>query len=309
MPTASLDRRIDAVRRFNRFYTRRIGVLREGLLGSRYSLAESRVIFELGTRDTPTAAELARDLELDPGYLSRIVRRLESIGLVERRLSPADARQWLLKLTKPGYMAYAELNRRSADEVRGMLRGLPEPEQERLLRSLGTVERVLGGAPEERAPYVLRGPQPGDLGWLVHRHAVLYAEEYGFDERFEGLVAQVAADFLAGHDAKRERLWIAERHGEIVGGVLLVRQAKTVAKLRVLYVEPAARGLGIGKRLVDECIRFARQAGYRKIMLWTNDVLTAARAIYEKAGFRLVKKEPHAMFGPRLVGETWVLDL
>jgi DNA-binding MarR family transcriptional regulator/GNAT superfamily N-acetyltransferase len=309
MPAPPLERRVDAVRRFNRFYTRRIGVLKPGLLGSRYSLAESRVIFELANRDTPTAAELARDLELDPGYLSRVLRRLMSIGLVERQLSPADARQWLLRLTKPGYMAYAELNRKSADEVRAMLRALPDVEQERLLASLGTVERLLGGAPERREPFVLRAPRPGDLGWVVHRHGALYAAEYGWDERFEALVARVAAEFLAGHDPKRERAWIAERDGEIVGAVLLVAHSKTVAKLRLLYVEPGARGLGLGERLVDECIRFARLAGYRRMVLWTNDVLVAARKLYRKLGFRLEREEPHAQFGKPVVGEFWSLTL
>jgi DNA-binding MarR family transcriptional regulator/GNAT superfamily N-acetyltransferase len=301
--------RVAGVRAFNRFYTRRIGVLQEGLLHSPFSLAEARVLYELAQRAGPTASELGQALGLDAGYLSRILAGFESRGLVGRRPSPSDGRRSLLRLTARGRRAFAALDRRSQDETAALLAPLAADEQSRLVGALQTVERLLGGVPAAGGPYVLRPPRPGDIGWVVHRHAVLYAREYGWDERFEALVAGIAAKFIAGHDPARERFWIAERDGEIVGSVLLVRHSGTVAKLRLLLVEPAVRGHGIGARLIDECIRFARQAGYRRIMLWTNDVLHAARRLYEKAGFRLLRAEPHHSFGHDLVGETWVLKL
>ena len=304
-----LAERAAGVRAFNRFYTRRIGVLQEGLLRSPFSLAEARVLYELAQRARPTASELGQALGLDAGYLSRILAGFESRGLVGRRPSPSDGRRSLLRLTAKGHRAFASLDRRSQVETAALLAPLTADEQGRLVGALRTVERLLGGARAAGNPYVLRPPRPGDMGWVVHRHAVLYASEYGWDERFEALVAGIGAKFVAGHDPARERCWIAERDGEIVGSVLLVRQSRTVAKLRLLLVEPAARGHGIGARLVDECIAFARQAGYRRIMLWTNDVLHAARRLYEKAGFRLLRAEPHHSFGHDLVGETWVLTL
>jgi DNA-binding MarR family transcriptional regulator/GNAT superfamily N-acetyltransferase len=301
--------RVDAMRRFNRFYTRKIGVLQEGLLRSPFSLAEARVLYEVAHRDRPRAAELGKELGLDAGYLSRILRGLRKRGLVDRRPSEADGRTSLLGLTRRGKAAFATLDERSRQEIGAMLTPLPSPGQSRLVEAMGTIERLLGGSPRTAAPYLLRSHQPGDMGWVVHRHGVLYAQEYGWDERFEGLVAEIVARFVKGFDPRRERCWMAEREGEVVGSVFLVKQSATVARLRLMLVEPRARGLGIGTRLAGECIRFARQAGYRKITLWTNSVLKAARHIYEQSGFRLVHEGPHTSFGHDLVGETWDLTL
>lgn len=309
MAESEFDRRVAAVRRFNRFYTRKIGILDQSYLGSGRSLSEVRVLYELAFRDGPTAAELCRDLGLDAGYLSRILKRFEEAGLVEREASPADARQSLLRLTADGEAAFAPLYHRSQQEIGALLAPLGPEEQERLVGAIETIERLLGAEPEQPVPYLLRPHQPGDMGWVVQAHGRLYAEEYGWDETFEALVAEIVATFIQNFDAKRERCWIAERQGENVGSVFVVRQSDEVAKLRLLIVEPKARGLRIGQRLVAECIRFARRTGYRKISLWTNDVLLAARHIYEAAGFRLVASEPHHSFGHDLVGETWELEL
>jgi DNA-binding MarR family transcriptional regulator/GNAT superfamily N-acetyltransferase len=303
-----LEARIGAVRRFNRFYTQKIGVLGEGLLGSPFSLSEARVLYELAHRERPTAAELSRDLGLDPGYLSRILRGFEKRGFLGRTRSKADGRQAHLSLTSRGRAAFAPLDARSRDEIGAILAALSGAEQQRLVEAMHTVERLLG-APADKAPYLLRPHQPGDMGWIVQRHAVLYAQEYGWNEQFEPLVARIAARFIERYDGRKERCWIAEKDGQIVGSVVLVKRSATVAQLRLLIVDPAARGLGIGARLVDECVRFARQAGYRKITLWTNSVLLAARRIYEAAGFRLVHRERHRSFGHDLVGETWDLSL
>jgi len=304
-----LEPRIAAVRRFNRFYTRQIGVLGEGYLDSPFSLTEVRVLYELAHRDTPTAAALAGDLGLDTGYLSRILRRFEQRGFLQRVRSKADGRQALLSLTARGQRAFAPLHARSRERIAAMLTRLPVARQQRLMEALHTVEELLGLPADRPSPYLLRAHQPGDMGWVVHRHAVLYAEEYGWDEQFEALVAGVVADFLRSFDARREHCWIAEKDGEPLGSVFVVARGKTVAQLRLLLVEPKARGLGLGARLVDECVRFARRAGYRKLTLWTNSVLVAARRIYEAAGFRLVRSEAHHSFGHDLVGETWTLDL
>jgi len=303
------DRRVAAVRRFNRFYTQKIGVLEEGLLKSDFSLTETRVLYELAHRERPTAAELVKDLGLDAGYLSRILRNFERRGLVEKEPSETDGRQSLLSLTDAGRDSFAPLNARSRDEISALLDTLTEAEQARLLDAMHAIETLLGAQPESRAPYLLRPHQPGDIGWVIHRHGALYAREYGWDETFEALVAEIGAKFIKEFDPKRERCWIAEKDGEIVGSVFLVRQSDEAAKLRLLYVEPEARGLGIGRRFVAECIRFARQAGYRSITLWTNDILSAARRIYEDAGFHLVHQEPHRSFGHDLVSETWELAL
>ena len=303
------DPRVDVVRRFNRFYTRRIGALRAGLLDSPFSLAEARLLFELAHRERPTAAELARDLGLDAGYLSRMLRGLERRHQIARERSNSDGRQSLLGLTAEGKRTFGTLNTRSAAEVRAMLGKLSDAGQRRLVEAMRDVERLLGAATEPKVPYLLRPHRPGDMGWVVHRHGALYAHEYGWDERFEALVATIVAKFIENFDPKRERCWIAERDGEIVGSVFLVSKSRTVAQLRLLYVEPSARGLGIGKRLVDECERFARDRGYRKIVLWTNSVLHAARHIYEAAGYRLLAEEPHHSFGRALVGQTWELAL
>jgi len=308
--TAEIDGRIAAVRRFNRFYTRRIGVLTDRLLESRFSLAEARVLYDLAQRENPAAADLARDLGLDAGYLSRILRSFESRKLVKRMPSEADRRQSLLSLTPRGQQAFAGINARSHEEIRAMLAGISETDQQRTLEAMATIERVLGGeAPDRAAPYLLRQHQPGDMGWVVERHGALYAREYGWDEQFEALVAGIVARFLRRYDARRERCWIAERDGMRVGTVFLVKKSVRIAQLRLLLVEPGARGLGIGRRLVEECIRFARQAGYRKIVLWTNDVLVSARKIYQAAGFRLVVEEQHHSFGADLVGQTWEVEL
>jgi DNA-binding MarR family transcriptional regulator/GNAT superfamily N-acetyltransferase len=310
MGDAELDGRVEAVRRFNRFYTRRIGVLDKGLLGSSLSLTEGRVLYELAQREPATATALADELGLDSGYLSRILNGFGKRGLITRRASEKDGRQFILALTDQGREMFAAIDARSHDEVAVMLRELNGADQGRLVAAFETVERLLGGGRKPGEPcYILRPHQPGDMGWVVHRHGVLYAEEYGLDESFEALVARVAATFIDNFDVRRERCWIAERDGEIVGSVLLVRDSNEIAKLRLLYVEPRARGLAIGRRLVGECIGFARRAGYRKITLWTNDVLVSARRIYQAAGFHLVREEPHHSFGRDLVGQYWELPL
>ena len=301
---------VAAVRAFNRFYTHKIGVLDEGLLASAYSLAEVRVLWELAQRKQATATELRRDLGLDAGYLSRILATLESRRLLTRKPAPDDKRHQLLALTARGRRVFNGLDVRSADEIERLLRPLDGAARRALVGSMQKIEALLGGsaAPASSA-YVVREPEAGDLGWIVHRHGVLYAHEYGWDARFEGLVADVVARFAAGGDAARERCFIAERDGAIVGSVLCVDHSRTVAKLRLLLVEPSARGLGIGARLIDECIRFARAAGYRRLELWTNSVLTAARRLYERAGFVLVDEAPHRQFGKGLVGQTFRLTL
>ena len=309
MSDDDLDRRVGDVRRFNRFWTRQIGVLRDGYLGSPFSLTEVRVLYELAHREETMASELGKELGLDAGYLSRILRGFEKQGLIQKRRSEADGRRRLLLLTERGREAFAPLNARSRGEIGAMLGGMPISRQERLVGAMRTIEGLLGGRSEPVVPYLLRPHEPGDMGWVVHRHGVLYAREYGWDEHFEGLVAEIVAKFIQQYDPRRERCWIAERDGEIVGCVFLVRESEETAKLRLLLVEPEARGLGIGSRLVQVCIRFARQSGYREIKLWTNDVLNSARRIYEGMGFRLVHQEPHRSFGHDLVGQTWELML
>jgi DNA-binding MarR family transcriptional regulator/N-acetylglutamate synthase-like GNAT family acetyltransferase len=312
MEEVDLDRRIGDVRRFNRFYTRQIGVLQEGYLESPFSLAEVRVLYELVHREETTASEIGEELELDAGYLSRILRGFEKRGLIGKRPSEADRRRSLLRLTERGREAFAPLNVRSRDDIGTMLGRLSEAEQDGLVEAMRTIEELLDARSERatsKAPYLLRPHQPGDMGWVVHRHGVLYAREYGWDEQFEALVAEIVAEFMQHYDPKKERCWIAERDGEIVGSVFLVEQSEEVAKLRLLLVEPAARGLGIGSRLVQECVRFARQTGYARITLWTNDVLHAALHIYEETGFRIVQEEMHHSFGQDLVGQTWELTL
>jgi DNA-binding MarR family transcriptional regulator/N-acetylglutamate synthase-like GNAT family acetyltransferase len=309
MVDVAADCRVAAVRRFNRFYTKRIGVLHEGLLQSPFPLTEARVLYELAEHEGVTATELARELGLDAGYLSRILRRFGERGLIRRTPSQADGRQHHLWLTERGRAEFAPLDEASRAEGGAMLAELSEAQQDGLLEAMGTLERLLGGRPSPEHPYVLRRHRPGDMGWVVHRHGVLYAEEYGWDERFEALVAGIVAQFVQHHDPRGERCWIAERDGERLGSVFLVKESEEMAKLRLLLVEPRARGLGIGTRLVQECEVFAREAGYRTIRLWTNSVLHAARRIYEHAGYRLVHEEPHHSFGHDLVGETWELQL
>ncbi len=302
--------RVAAVRRFSRFYTERIGVLEEGILRSPFSLTEVRVLYELAHRDRPPAAVLAEALRVDRGYLSRILQRFQRQGLLRRARSEDDSRESLLSLTAKGRRTFATLDRRQDEDVARLLATLTPSEQNRLVAAMSSIEVILGGAPPaEPTPYLLRPHQPGDIGWVVHRHGALYAREFGYDERFEALVARIAAQFVERYDPSRERCWIGERDGEIVGSVFLVRKTARVAKLRLLYVEPHARGLGIGERLVRECIRFARQARYRKITLWTQSHLGSARRIYERAGFLLVAEEPHRSYGLDLVAQTWELAL
>jgi DNA-binding MarR family transcriptional regulator/GNAT superfamily N-acetyltransferase len=309
METAELERRIARVRRFNRFYTRQIGALEEGLSKSPFSLTEARVVYELAQRGRTTATDVGRELGLDAGYLSRIVRGFEQRGLVEKTPSDTDGRQSVLSLTARGREAFAALDAGTRADVGGLLDRLSAIGQARLLEAMGTIESLLA-APSDRKPEVtLRAHRPGDMGWVVQRHGVLYWEEYGWDERFEALVAGIVAEFVQNLNPARERCWIAEIDGEPVGSIFLVRKTDEVAKLRLLLVEPAARGMGVGRRLVDECVRFAREAGYRTVTLWTNDVLHAARRIYQEAGFRLVHEEPHESFGKSLVSQTWELDL
>jgi DNA-binding MarR family transcriptional regulator/predicted N-acetyltransferase YhbS len=307
------ERRVAAMRRFSRFYTRRIGVLQDRFLRSPFSLAEARVLYELTQRDRPTATELCAGLDLDPGYLSRILRGFAERGLVTKTPAPEDRRQSRLALTPKGRKAYAPLERRSHDDVAAMLGALPDADQERVLACMGAIERLIGEprpAPEAAQPaYLLRAPRTGEMGWVVARHAALYAQEYGWGVRFEGLCAEIVAQMIASHDPARDRHWIAEMDGEPVGSVFCVKASDEVAKLRLLLVEPKARGLGIGARLVDECITFARAAGYRKMTLWTHSVLTAARRIYQAAGFALVAQKAHADWGVPVVGETWEREL
>jgi DNA-binding MarR family transcriptional regulator/GNAT superfamily N-acetyltransferase len=303
------EHRIEAVRRFSRFYTRKIGVLHQGLLDSPFSLAEGRVVYELAHHGTTTAAELAKELGVDPGYLSRMLRKLERHGYVTRRRAETDGRQTILALSEQGEAAFAAINARSRAHVASLLDPLGADDQTRLIEALATVTDLLGDAPQRRVPYILRPHQPGDIGWVIQRHGALYAQEYGWDETFEALVAEIAGQFLKTFDPKWERCWIAEKDGQNVGSVFVVRQSDEVAKLRMLLVEPRARGLGIGARLVEECIRFARLKGYRQMTLWTNDNLHAAIHLYRQAGFVLVEEEPHHSFGHDLVGQNWELAL
>jgi DNA-binding MarR family transcriptional regulator/N-acetylglutamate synthase-like GNAT family acetyltransferase len=301
--------RIAAVRAFNRFYTQQIGVLQESLAKSPFSLTEARILYELAQREGPTATELGDQLGLDPGYLSRILASFVRRGLIKRRPSATDGRQSILKLTREGAEAFAALNLGSQNDITRLLAALAPAEQRQLIGAMQTIERLLGAPGKPDNSFVLRTYQIGDIGWIVQRHGVIYEQEHGWNEKFEGLVAKIAADFLEAHDPKRERCWIAEKEGQNVGCVFLVAKSKSIAQLRLLLVEPRARGLGIGERLVAECVRFARYAGYRKIILWTNNVLVAARHLYEKAGFRLTREEGHQSFGVSLVGETWELEL
>ncbi|MCL4487596.1 MAG: bifunctional helix-turn-helix transcriptional regulator/GNAT family N-acetyltransferase [Chloroflexi bacterium] len=297
------------VRRFNRFYTKQIGILTDSYLKSPFSLPQARVVYELAHHGQTTATELGSELDLDAGYLSRILRDLQKGGWVGKQPSKTDGRRTVLRLTDKGQQAFASINAASQRDIEAMLNKLSEENQRRLTQAMFTIEQLLGAPPERQVPYILRPHQPGDMGWVVQCHGVVYSQEYGWSEDFEGLAASIVAKFIQHHDPKRERCWIAEKDGERVGSVFLVRKTDRVAKLRLLIVEPKARGLGIGSRLVDECLRFARQAGYRQVTLWTNSILVSARHIYEKAGFRLTEEEPHHSFGHDLVGETWDLRL
>ena len=308
--------RIAALRAFNRFYTRRIGVLHEGLLDTRFSLTESRLLWELAHCEHTTATELAQALDLDAGYLSRLLRGFKERGLIKAIRSSIDARQTHLSISAAGRRAFAPLDRRSQAEVSALLDALSDAQQQELLAAMARIEALLGGRPRSGA-FVLRTHRPGDIGWVVSRHGALYAQEYGWDLHFEALVAQIAASFIEHFDPAREACWIAERESQRIGCVFLVQARDEVtqavepgtAQLRMLLVEPSARGLGLGVALVNECERFARQVGYARIRLWTNSVLLAARGIYERAGYQLLASEPHRSFGKDLVGEIWELNL
>jgi DNA-binding MarR family transcriptional regulator len=297
------------VRAFNRFYTSKLGVLDQHLLKSPFSLSEARVLYELANRTDPAAKEIGIELGLDPGYLSRILQKFCDDGLVTRKPLPSDRRQYRLGLTARGRQAFAKLDRSSHDEVAAMLAAMPTGCGQRLIAAMATIERLLGPAAVSPRPAMLRDPRPGDMGWVVQSHGALYGGEYGFDASFEALVAKITAEFLGSFDASRERCWIADIDGAPVGSVFLVKHSDEVAKLRLLLVDPAGRGQGLGRLLVGECIAFARAHGYRKITLWTQSILLPARKIYQDAGFVLVATEPHRSFGQDLIGETWELEL
>jgi DNA-binding MarR family transcriptional regulator/GNAT superfamily N-acetyltransferase len=295
---------VDAVRRFNRFYTREIGAISAGFLGSPYSLTEVRVLYELAHREQCTASDLTRELGIDAGYVSRLLARFQRLGLVRRTPSRDDARRADLTLTPRGRRDFGKIEERQRSDVRAMLERVSASGRPALIRAMQSLETALGGAPSTSA-ITLRGLQPGDIGWITHRQAVLYHEEYGWDMTYEALIAKIMGRFIEKLEPADEKAWVAERDGVIVGSIFCVRRSRTVAQLRLLYVEPAARGTGLGTRLVNECMEFARARGYRRMMLWTNSVLHAARRIYERAGFELVESERHALFGKTLTSQTW----
>ncbi len=303
------EQRIAAVRRFNRFYTQSLGVLQDGWLDSPFSLTEARVLYEIKQRDRATATDIARDLGLDAGYLSRILRRFHKSGLIRKDVSPDDGRQSFLSMTARGRKTFDPLETRTVQQVSAVLGRLTAPEQDDLISAMRAIETMF--APERRAAsdIILREPRPGDLGWVVARHGELYFREYGWAENFEGLCAQIIADFVSKYDPKYDCCWIADMDGQNVGCVFLVKESDTVARLRLLLVDPIARGRGLGTRLTDECIQFARERRYRSITLWTHSVLTAARHVYERAGFRLASSEPRRSFGKNVVSEHWDLAL
>jgi DNA-binding MarR family transcriptional regulator/GNAT superfamily N-acetyltransferase len=300
---------IDEVRRFNRFYTQEMGVLVEGLLDTPFSLSEARILYEIAHDPTSTAGKLRRLLGIDAGYMSRIVKCLSQEGLLKRTPSIEDRREQILTLTEKGKSAYQNLNERSHAEIAAKLAELTPEEQSKLVEAMSEVHRLLDRSKAPQAPLVLRPHRHGDMGWVVERHGAIYSKEFGWSDRFEGLVAEIVSNFLRDYDPQKERCWIAERSGVRLGCVFVVKGSDELAKLRLLLVEPSARGQGLGRILVDECIRYARQVGYRKMTLWTNSVLTSARRIYEATGFRLVEEKKHRDFGPELVGQNWERNL
>lgn len=305
-----LESHADQVRQFNRFYTTRIGALGDSYVDSPFSLTEVRVLYELAHRENPTATEIADALTLDAGYLSRMLASFRKRGLMTARPDAKDRRHTRLALTAAGRRAFAPLDQRARDAIVTLLEPLGPVERRRVLDAMATIRRTLDrDAAESTEPFTLREHRPGDIGWIVHRHGALYAEEYGYDERFEALVAGIVARFVQKLDRRRERCWIAERDGQIVGTIFVVAKSKTTAQLRLLLVEPSARGLGLGARLVDEVVRFARGAGYKRIDLWTQSELTAARRLYEAAGFKRVSAKRHRMFGKPTTAEFWRLEL
>jgi DNA-binding MarR family transcriptional regulator/N-acetylglutamate synthase-like GNAT family acetyltransferase len=309
MSVSAFEGRIAAVRHFNRFYTLKLGVLSEAFLNTQFSLTEARVLHALAHRDGATATWLGRELDLDPGYLSRILRDFERQGLIVRSQSLQDGRQTQISLTQDGRDAFEPLDRASHAAIGNMLAPLAEADQGRLVAAMRQIAGLLGEAPEPGPAFVLRPHRPGDMGWITARHGALYTEEYGLNHKMEAYVAEVVAKFLRDFNPAREHCWIAEQDGAPIGSVFLVKESETVGKLRLLIVEPKARGLGVGRRLVEECVRFARQAGYSEVTLWTHSILIAARRIYDSVGFKIVASETHDEFGPELVGETWTLRL
>ncbi|NHJ48282.1 MAG: MarR family transcriptional regulator [Asgard group archaeon] len=301
--------RISEIRSFNRFYTRIIGVLREGLLHSKFTLTEARILFEIANQENITASDLRRELGLDPGYLSRILSNFEEKGLISKIKSKVDGRQRLLQLTKEGQKEFSLLNSRSIEEIEELLEKLNESDEKKLLFAMNTIRSLLEKGFKFSEPFFLRTHEPGDMGWIVHRHGVLYSQEYNWNEEFEALVSQIVSDFLKNFNPAKERCWVAEMEGEKVGSVFLVQESETIAKLRLLLVEPRARGLGLGTRLVDECINFARRCGYKKMILWTNSNLLEANHIYKKKRFKIIKEEKHHSFGKDLIGVYWELEL
>lgn len=304
----ALASRIEKIRRFNRFYTKHIGALNEGLLKSDFGLTEARIIYELAWSEPLTAAALTQTLGLDGGYVSRILQRFEKMGLLERTQSSEDARAKSLTLTHRGRAEFARLNEASKSEVAALLSTISDTDQEQLVDAMDTVTSLLGGRIEV-TDFILRPPVPGDMGWVIQRHGQVYAREYGWNQEFEGLVAEIVSRFVRDFKPGREHCWIVEREGQNVGSVFLIEKTEAIAQLRLLLVEEAGRGLGIGTRLVQECSAFARKAGYQKLTLWTNDILHSARRIYQREGYRLVSEENHVSFGHDLVGQEWELEL
>lgn len=304
-----LEGPVGIVRRFNRFYTRQIGVLEEHLLGSQFSLTQARVLYEVSTSAPITASRLSAELGLDPGYLSRVLSGFDKAGLIERVPSETDGRQSLISLSKRGQAQFAPLEKASQQQIRGLLQRLPDRKIDDLLAAMQSIELTLGDDSKATVPYLIRSHTVGDMGWVVHMHGKVYGREYGWNEHFDAFVAKLVADYIENEDPVQERCWIAEQNGQNIGSAFIVKKSKHVAQLRMLIVDPKARGLGVGSRLVDECIRFSREAGYRSIVLWTNDILHAARKIYQRAGFVMVSQEAHQNFGHRLVGQNWKLDL
>lgn len=296
-------------RRFNRFYTRQIGLLTQGLLKTRFPLIQARVLYEMAQQQQTTASALVKKLNIDPGYLSRILSNFEKEGLLRKHRATSDSRQRILKLTNPGKKSFAELDERSRSVAEEMLLGLVDEDRHRLLHAMQTIETILDTRPKPSTPYLLRPHRPGDIGWIIHRHGVVYAEEYGFDETFEALVAEILVQFIHEHDPKRECLWIAEQEGERIGSVMIVDAGDQVAQLRLLLVEPKARGQSVGMRLIDECLNFSRRNRYRKIKLWTQSNLPQARHLYAKAGFERVSQSAHKSFGQELIAEIWEMPL
>lgn len=309
MSNSELLSNVNKIREFNRFYTRKIGVLREELLHSKFSLTESRIIFELAQNGTKTASDLCKELGLDPGYMSKILQRFEDKKVIKRINSDDDGRTRIIQLTDLGLKEFQLLNRRSNEEIEEILNDLSNEQQKQLLSAMNTIESILNKNLKFSEPFFLRSFESGDMGWVVHRHGVLYRDEYEWNEEFEALVAEIVSDFIKNYNPAKERCWIAEMNGEIVGSVFLVKKSDTVGKLRLLLVEPKARGFGLGSKLVEECIRYAKKVGYKEITLWTNSVLVEARHIYKKFGFILVDEEKYHGFGKDLVGETWNLKL